>query len=143
MTLAPEVYQDLVGKPYLERGRDVATGLDCFGVVLEVYKRLGVPLADPYVAVPKTYGSDGDPGDHQWLLKQLFGDWNPVELQGGAVVAFSRYGKRPDHAGVMINDRLFIHAIHHRLADHGEIVISDLKREPFVRWFVGAYGYSG
>lgn len=38
-------HADLVGTPFLWAGRTLA-GLDCWGLVLEVYRRLGVELQD-------------------------------------------------------------------------------------------------
>ena len=34
-------YSDLIGVPFKNRGRDVKTGLDCYGLVMEVFKRFG------------------------------------------------------------------------------------------------------
>lgn len=39
--------RDLVGAPYKVWGRDPETGIDCLGVVLELYRRLGIELPDP------------------------------------------------------------------------------------------------
>jgi len=141
--LDPSLYQDLVGVPYCHNGRDPRVGLDCFGLVLAIHARMGTPLPDPYTVVPTTYGSDGDPGDHQWLLQQLFGEWRPADPAPGLVAVFSRFGKRPDHAGVFITERRFIHAIHYRYQTTGQVVISDRARSPFDEWFIGAYAYAG
>ena len=34
-------YSDLIGVPFKNRGRDVQSGLDCYGLVMEVFKRFG------------------------------------------------------------------------------------------------------
>ena len=39
-------YDDLIGVPFKNHGRDVKTGLDCYGLVMEVYKRFGVSLPE-------------------------------------------------------------------------------------------------
>lgn len=39
-------YEDLLTVPYKEFGRDVSTGLDCYGLVLEMCRRNGTPLID-------------------------------------------------------------------------------------------------
>jgi len=44
MTRAP--WKDLLGVPYVERGRDPAIGLDCLGLVMEFYRRAGVAFPD-------------------------------------------------------------------------------------------------
>ncbi|ERT62389.1 C40 family peptidase [Megasphaera vaginalis (ex Srinivasan et al. 2021)] len=40
-------YDDLVGIPYVSGGRDVRTGLDCWGLAVEIYRRQGLQLP-PY-----------------------------------------------------------------------------------------------
>lgn len=142
-TLAPNLYQDLVGTPFVERGRDRARGIDCYGVVLTIYQRMGITLLDPYRDAPSSYGKAGQPEDTAEVLARLFGTWERTPPVAGAVAAFSQYGKRPDHAGVMITDRLFIHAVKYRLAPTGQVVISDLMQAPFCEWFLGAYAHRG
>jgi cell wall-associated NlpC family hydrolase len=39
-------FSDLVGMPYVRSGRDPAIGLDCWGLCMEVYRRLGRCLPD-------------------------------------------------------------------------------------------------
>ena len=39
-------YQDLIGVEFRNHGRDVLTGLDCYGLVKEIYKRFGVALPE-------------------------------------------------------------------------------------------------
>ena len=34
-------FTDLIGVPFVNRGRDATYGLDCYGLVKEVYKRYG------------------------------------------------------------------------------------------------------
>lgn len=38
--------KDLIGTPFKEFGRDAKTGLDCYGLVIEVAKRYGKELKD-------------------------------------------------------------------------------------------------
>jgi cell wall-associated NlpC family hydrolase len=37
---------DLIGVPFRKRGRDVAEGVDCFGLLMEAHRRLGKPIPD-------------------------------------------------------------------------------------------------
>ena len=39
-------YSDLIGVSFKNHGRDVKTGLDCYGLVMEVFKRNGVILPE-------------------------------------------------------------------------------------------------
>lgn len=41
-----EVANSLVGVPYKHHGRDPTKGLDCFGMVIEFFKRLGIVIQD-------------------------------------------------------------------------------------------------
>jgi len=47
-TRKPLDVSDLIGVPYLNNGRDIVNGLDCYGLVIEVEKRLGKELIDVY-----------------------------------------------------------------------------------------------
>jgi len=38
--------KNLVGGRFVNGGRQMATGLDCWGLVMEVYKRLGITIPD-------------------------------------------------------------------------------------------------
>ena len=40
------MYADLIGVPFLNKGRDVKKGLDCYGLVKEVYKRHGINIPE-------------------------------------------------------------------------------------------------
>lgn len=42
---APRI-DDLIGVPFVDGGRDAATGLDCWGLVLVVFNRAGLLLPD-------------------------------------------------------------------------------------------------
>ena len=46
---AEVAYEDLLLTPYTPNGRTLA-GLDCMGVVLEIYRRAGIKLPDPLAA---------------------------------------------------------------------------------------------
>jgi cell wall-associated NlpC family hydrolase len=43
-------YEDLLTIPYLVDGRFGGSGIDCLGVVLEMYRRAGLGLPDPMVS---------------------------------------------------------------------------------------------
>jgi cell wall-associated NlpC family hydrolase len=38
--------EDMIGKPFKEGGRDLNTGVDCFGVLIECHRRLGKEITD-------------------------------------------------------------------------------------------------
>lgn len=39
-------YTDLIGTPFVNEGRDSKKGLDCYGLVKEVYRRYGIELPE-------------------------------------------------------------------------------------------------
>jgi len=39
-------YSDLIGVPFVDGGRDVLTGLDCWGLTVVVFKRFGISIPD-------------------------------------------------------------------------------------------------
>lgn len=39
---------DLIGVKFAKRGRDVTSGLDCWGLVMEVHRRYGIVMPDLY-----------------------------------------------------------------------------------------------
>ena len=93
---------DLIGVPFVEFGRDVQNGLDCYGLAIEVEKRMGKQLKD--VVLEKF--------DREKVVKTL-----PVlnvhkikEIKEGAILEF--YGKLDKrlHVAVALDKRTFIHA---------------------------------
>ena len=76
-------FDDLIGVPYVEDGRDPGTGLDCYGLVLVIAERIG---RRP--------------------------EWREVPFssrQAGDVLALSVLGV-PGHTGVVIDAERMIHA---------------------------------
>ena len=39
-------YTDLIGTPFVNEGRDPKKGLDCYGLVMEVFGRYGIKLPE-------------------------------------------------------------------------------------------------
>lgn len=37
---------DLIGIPFVNHGRNIENGLDCYGLVMEVYRRMGIHLPE-------------------------------------------------------------------------------------------------
>jgi len=54
------IAKTMIGIPYRHLGRDPAIGLDCWGMVIEFFKRLGVKLDDPVSAYSKTWFNEKD-----------------------------------------------------------------------------------
>ncbi len=120
-----------VGLPYLHKGRD-EKGLDCWGLILLIYKDLkGVRLWD--------IGEDY-PEDWSWSGRDLFMEnyqkqWERVEKPGTLDVVLIKNGLGvANHAGVMLNDRTFVHC----LAKAG-VVLSRVTDKQWKPRIVGYY----
>ena len=87
---------DLIGVPYVNGGRSVAEGLDCWGLVREYYWREGVDLPEILIDAENTkarWQELSEPEIGCVILMRLIG--NPL----------------PSHCGVYLGYGEFVHAI--------------------------------
>lgn len=84
--------------PYVNGGRDIKTGLDCYGLTRLIRNEaFGRPL------MPLLNGLDADDkGDVTLSYAQLVGSYKEVELQQGAI-ACAFLGKRLMHIGAVVD----------------------------------------
>lgn len=106
-------YTDLIGVPFANQGRDVGTGLDCYGLVQEVFRRYGYEDIGEYYsdAYEKEY-------INKIFRKAIAGPrWREIDYKHGeeipvpALIAI-RFNSPPgivNHTGVYIGNGLFIH----------------------------------
>ncbi len=129
-------YFDLIGIPYANRGRDVAHGLDCYGLVKEVYKRYGYDIPE--------YSADYN--DMERINELITGNtkgypWKKINEPKVPCLVAIRFGS-PDgmvnHTGVYIGDDRFIHT----RARIG-VNIDRLSSPAWRRVIVGFYEYVG
>ena len=88
-------YEDLIGIPFINHGRDRNVGFDCYGLVMEVYRRFGIELPE--------FTADWDDEDKINRIVQRL----PVPC----LVAL-RMGTPPgivNHTGVYLGNGKFIH----------------------------------
>lgn len=107
---------DLIGVPFRDGGRNISTGLDCWGLVMEVYARLGIKVPDYGKTIPSAYSSleigkkAKDAG--------ATGEWEKVDCPAfGDLVAMHTDMSVPgivNHFGVYINDGRFLHTVKNR-----------------------------
>lgn len=93
---------DLIGVPFVEFGRDARTGLDCYGLAIEVCRRAGKELRD--VVLEKF-----DRGKVRRTLPSL--NLRRIgAVRECAVLEF--YGRRDGrlHVGVALDGGTFVHA---------------------------------
>lgn len=94
-------YIDLIGKPFKVGGRG-PDSFDCYGLVMEIYRRMGIHLRD-----------EATPESMKETMRQLehgiATEWRSCEVKPGAALAFRR-GRFVDHCGIAITNDRFIHA---------------------------------
>lgn len=116
---------DLIGVPYVNGGRDYETGLDCWGLVQEYYRRLGVKLPKHLIDIKRVDAimAEIDSNRHKWR-----------ELEApevGCVVLLRLIGNPlPSHCGIYIGYGEFMHA-----------VASSVQIDRIVRWGPRVIGY--
>ena len=123
---------DLIGVPFVSKGRDPKTGLDCWGLVVEVGRRMGKNIPDFYV--------DAMDSKQIGVIKEFVEkDWQKAEKPDTGVIVGIRLdrGCLPDvtqHFGVCLDRRRFIHT----MQDTG-VIITDLNHRFFKNIITGFY----
>jgi cell wall-associated NlpC family hydrolase len=128
---------DLIGTPFCNHGRDVHTGLDCYGLVMEVYRRQGIELPE--------YDADYNDAEkisgiihHQARSKHWQECRQPLPVP--CVLAI-RFGTAPgviNHTGVYIGNGKFIH-----IREKTGVVIDRLDSPAWRGVIAGFYEYKG
>jgi len=124
--------EDLVGVPYLEGGRTLK-GLDCWGVAMEVYRRLGVDLPDLFPD-----GRSAQWVDVEWLDRTFRRFTRLASPRFGCWLAFEGVDGYAVHAGIVIAEHpvQFIHAVR-----RAGVCVTRLERPPWQERLIGIYGY--
>ena len=99
---------DLLGCRFVNHGRSKSEGFDCYGLAIEVSKRLGHELPDIWyeTSSSKTFTSKADE-----VFEVMEGKIEETDEQtlGNLIVFFDGNGCMV-HIGVFLKPRLFIHA---------------------------------
>lgn len=96
--------KDLIGVPFREFGRDAKTGLDCYGLVIEVAKRYGKTLRD--VAVHNYSVEEASKAADMYINVVRTKDWHKPCI----VLEFRGIDGRL-HVGITIDEQgTFLHA---------------------------------
>lgn len=116
--------QQFLGTPYAWGGNDLSKGVDCSGLVTQVYKNFGISLPRvtyDMIGTGKAVSMDG--------------------LQVGDLIFFDtdRSQGGPDHVGIYLGDGKFIHAPR----PGKSVEIADLKSGDYQDTFVGGRRVSG
>lgn len=95
---------DLIGVPFVEFGRDVKNGLDCYGLAIEVEKRLGKTLKD--VVLEKFDRAKVEKTAPTLNVKKLRLD----QISEGVILEFYGLQDKRLHVAVALDKNIFIHA---------------------------------
>lgn len=100
------LFTDLIGLPYTLHGRDVKKGLDCYGLVMEVSKRMG------YYA-PEYGNPECDPTLLSRVKEERTDCYIALEKpEPGCLVLFCIIHPYVTHIGVVLDDcNQFIHVV--------------------------------
>ena len=99
---------DLLGVRFVSHGRSVSEGFDCYGLAIEVSRRLGHELTDLWYkrACPETFAENA--GKQIQRLSDSVEETAGQEL--GNLIVFSDGRGNMVHIGVIIEEGVFIHA---------------------------------
>lgn len=101
-------FRDLVGVPYVPLGRNPDEGLDCLGVVLVVYERLGWPT-HPVGSIEYRHGDDED-----HIVRNAHLYWGEIQVPGlvGDIAAFGSPVR--NHLAVLVAENRWLHTSEHQ-----------------------------
>lgn len=126
-------FKDLLGIPFKYGGRDKA-GMDCYGLVVEVFRRLGINVEDPCIYSEKFATADYDAFEiHKTTnWREVVGALEPFD-----VLLFSENsGTTGTHCAVYLPGDRLLHAL-----EKIGVAISPMRR--FKRRFLKAYRWQG
>ena len=98
------MFDDLIGVPFVDGGRSLA-GMDCWGLVMEIYKRYGVKLPDYKIACEDASSINNAIDSSRFAWERIEGSPPSPSL---VVIRFNTI-KLCNHTGVYIGDQRFIH----------------------------------
>jgi len=125
-------YDDIIGIPFRHKGRDAKTGFDCWGLVIELYRRNGIELVDP---VPD-YDKDWDKKKSDNLfLENYHRQWRKLDegekIELLDLVFFGTEPSFPTHMGVIVERGKVLHCNR----GHGVIVSRLLRLEEKIQGY--------
>ncbi len=100
----------LVGRRFVNGGRDMVKGLDCWGLVMEVFKRYGITIPDftvdafAYQAIDALVGESAE----SRIWEEVY---RPTDRDAPLVVLMRMHPGLVTHAGVFLGDNHIIHTM--------------------------------
>jgi cell wall-associated NlpC family hydrolase len=96
-------FTDLIGLPFVDGGRDPTTGLDCWGLSTEVFRRYGVDLPDYKISCEEASLIHSKVNKQKQFWRRCEGE---IPVPALVVIRFAVYC---DHTAVYIGHGRFIH----------------------------------
>lgn len=98
-------YDDLIGIPFVDGGRDPRSGLDCWGLVKEAFRRQGCEVPDYHISAIEAT-------DIAEEMKQQEDEWERLDgpRVGCLVLLRLTPGLWANHVGICIGNGRFLHA---------------------------------
>lgn len=104
---ALDIIKKYLGTKYLHCGRDMNEGLDCYGLIICIYKDLGYELID-FENYPEEWHLKGA----DYFAENYSTQWHPVDKpELYDVVLFESANGIANHAGVYLGNNEVLHAI--------------------------------
>ena len=98
-------YADLIGVPFANRGRDPKTGLDCYGLAMEVFKRQGIELPEFWISCEDASRINETVG-----TEKANGRWARIERPKAPCIIVLRFNNHQwNHVGVYIGSGKMLH----------------------------------
>lgn len=130
---------DLIGVPFSNNGRNIKTGVDCYGLCMEVYKRYGHKLPEYYAEYNDMKRINEIVKENQ-LRSDLWQEVSKDNLPVPCLVAI-RFGSPQgvvNHTGTYIGDGKFIH-----IRENIGVCIDSIDSPAWKRVIAGFYQYVG
>ena len=131
-------YSDLIGVPFKNRGRDKNTGLDCYGLVMEVYKKIGIQL-------PEYYADWDNVEKINSIIRQEVGtslwkkvDGSHIPIQCVMAIRFGVPKGVVNHTGVYVGNGKFIH-----IRENVGVCVDRISSPAWKKQIEGFYEYIG
>ncbi len=129
--LQAEIIHKYLGIPYQHHGRSLS-GLDCYGLILEIFKDQGVELWD----IHNEYDQEWSWKGKDLFIENYAREWERVtDFRFMDVVCFKNGKNVVNHAGVYLRMGKFIHAV------KAGVVVSRLTDRQWQERYVGCYRY--
>jgi cell wall-associated NlpC family hydrolase len=97
----PDIYVDLIGKPYAPMGRG-PEAYDCYGLCLEVLRRRDIIVPELASCLKLNTVDQEKFGDYVAL-------WEPCPMEPGAILCF-RDDHLVRHVGIALDEHRFLHS---------------------------------